>query len=200
MIGTHNKGNILLVDDARLICHILGNILSEHGYEVRSVGSGKLALEEVSKEVPDLILLDIEMPEMTGYQVCEKLKGNEKFKDIPVIFISGYSNTTDKVKAFSQGGVDYMTKPFQEEELLARVATHLNLRRYYLELQHRNREIHKAFTEVKVVEQELRDNMLDLERFSRLAVDREQHMISLKKEVNQLLVELHREKKYNILE
>jgi len=101
----------------------------ERGYKPRSVLSGKLALQAARTEPPDLILLDITMPEMNGYEVCEQLKADAALKEIPVIFISALSETIDKVKAFRVGGVDYVTKPFQFEEVYARVQTHLQLRR-----------------------------------------------------------------------
>jgi two-component system sensor histidine kinase/response regulator len=110
-------------------------MLKEQGYKVRPVPSGKLALQVAQIEPPDLILLDILMPEMNGYEVCERLKADKRLKEIPVIFISALGETMDKVKAFSVGGVDYVTKPFQFEEVHARVRTHLELRRQRRELQ-----------------------------------------------------------------
>lgn len=102
---------------------------------MRPVPSGKLALQVAQIEPPDLILLDILMPEMNGYEVCERLKADKRLKEIPVIFISALGETIDKVKAFSVGGVDYVTKPFQFEEVHARVRTHLELHRQRRELQ-----------------------------------------------------------------
>ncbi|MEM7032695.1 MAG: hybrid sensor histidine kinase/response regulator [Chloroflexota bacterium] len=119
--------DILAVDDTRANLRLLTSILTEQGYNVRPVPNGRLALSSVEAKPPDLILLDIDMPEMTGFEVCERLKADERFQDIPVLFISVLSDTTDKVKAFSVGGVDYITKPFQAEEVLARVQTHLAL-------------------------------------------------------------------------
>jgi signal transduction histidine kinase len=131
----HALAEILLVDDTPANLQLLSGMLKEQGYKVRPVPSGKLALQVSKIEPPDLILLDILMPEMNGYEVCEKLKADNRLKDIPVIFISALSETIDKVKAFSVGGVDYVTKPFQFEEVHARVQTHLELRRQKLELQ-----------------------------------------------------------------
>jgi signal transduction histidine kinase len=110
-------------------------MLKDDGYKVRPVPSGKLALQAAEAEAPDLILLDINMPEMDGYEVCTRLKEHETLSGIPVIFISALTETIDKVKAFEMGGVDYITKPFQFEEVRARVQTHLTLRRQFLELQ-----------------------------------------------------------------
>ncbi|HCE46045.1 MAG TPA: hybrid sensor histidine kinase/response regulator [Lentisphaeria bacterium] len=128
-INTKTSPNILIVDDTPANVLLLEKMLSERGYKTRSVISGKLALQAARAEQPDLILLDINMPEMNGYQVCEQLKSDASLRDIPVIFISALDGTIDKVKAFNAGGVDYVTKPFQCEEVYARVLTHLKLRR-----------------------------------------------------------------------
>ena len=103
-------------------------MLAEQGYQVRPVPDGPLALAAAQAEPPDLILLDIRMPEMDGYEVCGRLKADAHTRDIPIIFISALDATQDKVRAFQTGGVDYVTKPFQFEEVLARVETHLALR------------------------------------------------------------------------
>ena len=120
-------GQIAVIDDLAANLHLLSNLLEDAGYDVRPFPRGKLALEGIAYSVPDLVLLDIQMPEMNGYEVCEKLKANELTQNIPVIFISALNETFDKVKAFQVGGVDYISKPFQAEEVLARVATHLDL-------------------------------------------------------------------------
>ena len=125
-----NPGNLLIVDDTPANLTLLASLLKEKGHRVRPVPGGKLALKAVESEPPDLILLDINMPDMSGFEVCERLKIDSRFCDIPVIFISALTETLDKVKAFGTGGVDYITKPFQFEEVEARVATHLELRRY----------------------------------------------------------------------
>ena len=121
--------NILIVDDTPANVLLLVRMLAARGYNPRPVPSGKLALESARADPPDLILLDVAMPEMNGYEVCEQLKSDPVLKEIPVIFISALSDTMDKVKAFRVGGVDYVTKPFQFEEVYARVQTHLRLRR-----------------------------------------------------------------------
>ena len=122
------KGNILVVDDTRDNLRLLNSILTAAGYLVRPVPLASRALAGARSLPPDLILLDIMMPEMDGYAVCEQLKADERTRDIPVIFISALHETFDKVRAFSVGGVDYISKPFQAEEVLARVATHITLR------------------------------------------------------------------------
>jgi signal transduction histidine kinase len=121
--------SILIVDDTPANVLLLVRMLGERGYTARSVLSGKLALQAARTEPPDLILLDINMPYMNGYEVCAQLKADPALQEIPVIFISALSETLDKVKAFRVGGVDYVTKPFQLEEVCARVQTHLRLRR-----------------------------------------------------------------------
>ena len=128
-------GNILVVDDVPANLTLLTGMLKEKGHRVRPVPSGKLALKAVEHELPDLILLDITMPEMDGFEVCRRLKQDTRFHDIPIIFISALTETLDKVKAFGSGGVDYVTKPFQFEEVEARVETHLKLRRYQVHLE-----------------------------------------------------------------
>ncbi len=132
------KGDILIVDDTPINLRLLGQMLLEHGYHVRPVPDGAMALDAVAAEPPDLILLDILMPGIDGYEVCERLKADAQTRDIPIIFISALDATEDKVKAFEIGGVDYVTKPFQIEEVLARVETHLALRRLQKQLQDAN--------------------------------------------------------------
>ncbi len=132
--STH-AGDILVVDDAPANLSLLESVLTERGYRVRPTPSGAIALEAAEAEPPDLILLDIRMPHMDGFEVCRRLKQSERLRGVPVIFLSALSDTVDKVKAFSMGGVDYVTKPFQIEELEARVETHLSLRRLQLQLE-----------------------------------------------------------------
>lgn len=121
-----HRGNILIIDDQLDSLRLLTNILSEQGYEVSSAISGVMALKTLQAIEPDLILLDVNMPHMNGYTICEKLKDNPNTCEIPIIFISALDNTFDKVKAFRVGGVDYITKPFQVEEVLARIENHLH--------------------------------------------------------------------------
>lgn len=130
--------SILIVDDTPANLRLLAGMLHEHGFRVRPVPSGELALKAARAEAPDLVLLDINMPDMDGYEVCRELKSDSKLSQIPVIFISALTETLDKVKAFSLGGVDYITKPFQLEEVLVRVRTHLTLRRLQADLERHN--------------------------------------------------------------
>ncbi len=121
-------GNILIVDDTPDNLRLLSRMLTEQGYTVRPAPSGKRALATTMKEAPDLILLDIMMPEVNGYEVCNTLKANEQTRDIPVIFLSALDEIKDKVKGFEVGGVDYITKPFNVKEVIVRVETHLKIR------------------------------------------------------------------------
>jgi sigma-B regulation protein RsbU (phosphoserine phosphatase) len=132
------KGDILIVDDTPANLRLLSQMLAEQGYRVRPVPDGSLALAAAQAEPPELILLDIRMPGMDGYQVCERLKADDQTRDVPIIFISALHATEDKVRAFVAGGVDYVTKPFQVGEVLARVETHLALRRLQKQLQDAN--------------------------------------------------------------
>ena len=130
--------NILIVDDTPANLRLLSQMLVGEGYHVRPLPDGPLALAAAQAEPPDLILLDIKMPGMDGYEVCRRLKDGTKTRDIPIIFISALDATEDKVRAFQVGGVDYVTKPFQAAEVLARVATHLALRGLQKKLQDAN--------------------------------------------------------------
>src|SRR5579872_4316386 len=134
----NRTASILVVDDVSANLRVLTGMLKDRGYKVRPVPSGELALLAARKASPDLILLDINMPEMNGYEVCQHLKADEVLRGIPVIFISALNENLDKVKAFAVGGVDYIMKPFQMEELHARVETHLKLRRLQVELEETN--------------------------------------------------------------
>ena len=119
--------DILIVDDTLPNLRLLSSMLSKHGYKVRAVPNGSMALTAVASAPPDLILLDINMPGLNGYEVCERLKADDNTRDIPVIFISALDKAADKVNSFALGGVDYITKPFQVEEVLARVDCHLSI-------------------------------------------------------------------------
>ncbi|MGD1808631.1 diguanylate cyclase [Dapis sp. BLCC M126] len=127
--------NILVVDDLPANLKVLVNILKNQDYKIRKVTNGQSAIKAVKKELPDLILLDIKMPDMDGYEVCQKLKSDKETKDIPIIFISALSEVFDKVKAFEVGGIDYITKPFQQEEVLARIKSQLTIQNQKILLQ-----------------------------------------------------------------
>jgi DNA-binding NtrC family response regulator len=119
---------ILVVDDTPASLRLLTELLTGHGYRIRPAQDGPMALESVAAKTPDLILLDVNMPGMDGYEVCRRLKADEKRSRIPVIFISAFGDTRQKVTGFEAGGLDFITKPFEAEEVLARVRTHLRLR------------------------------------------------------------------------
>ncbi|MCP4348846.1 MAG: response regulator [Desulfobacterales bacterium] len=150
-----SKSSILIVDDTRANLRLLSGILSEENYIVRPVTDGRLAIASAQAYPPDLILLDIMMPRMSGYEVCEKLKADKQTRDIPVIFISARNEILDKVKAFTLGGVDYITKPFQAEEVLIRVQTHLALRNLQKHLEQKNRTLSETLEQLKSIQNQL---------------------------------------------
>ena len=125
----HQQIRLLIVDDIPENLRLLVGILGGQGYKVRAFSEGSYALESAYARPPELILLDVKMPGMDGYAICEQLKADKRTHDIPVIFISALNSTTDKIRALDDGGVDYITKPFQAEEVLARVKTHLTISR-----------------------------------------------------------------------
>ena len=141
MIQNLTSSSIMIVDDTPENLRLLTDLLKNKGYRIRTLPSGKLALKAIENEKPDLILLDINMPEMNGYEVCETLKKDERFRDIPVIFVSALSEAMDKVKAFNSGGVDYVSKPFQSEEVNSRIETHLKIKNLQKKLEHQNKNL-----------------------------------------------------------
>ena len=153
----HMDTEILVVDDLPDNLKLLANILRARGYRVRPATSGQLALRSASLKPPDLVLLDIKMPDMEGYEVCRILKSDAGTADVPVIFISALDETRDKVRGFEAGGVDFITKPFQAEEVLARVETHLSLRRLHQQLERQNAQLQKESAERLETERELRE-------------------------------------------
>ncbi len=122
------KISILIVDDNPDNLRLLAGFLSADGYQIRAASNGRQALDAVAKKLPDLILLDLMMPKIDGYEVCRRLKADTNTRSIPILFISALDETMDKVKAFEVGGVDYIVKPFQPAEVLARVKTHISLK------------------------------------------------------------------------
>jgi sigma-B regulation protein RsbU (phosphoserine phosphatase) len=158
--------HILIVDDMPANLSVLTSMLNQRGYLVRPAISGPVALKAAQKSLPDLILLDIMMPGMDGYEVCEQLKENPQTREIPVIFISALSDILDKVRAFNVGGVDYITKPFQAEEVLARVQTHLALRATQQQLQSEVAErqvaevsLHQTLKELQILYGRIQDEL-----------------------------------------
>jgi class 3 adenylate cyclase/AmiR/NasT family two-component response regulator len=155
--------SILIVDDTPANLRILSQVFDEHGYRVRIANSGKRALEAIESNPPDLILLDIMMPELSGYEVCKELKSRPHTREIPVIFISALDAAEDKVNAFAAGGVDYVTKPFHFEEVLARVRTHLSIRALQKRLEIKNRQLEEEISERKRIEEKLVEYAADLQ-------------------------------------
>lgn len=170
-------GDILIVDDTLDNLRLLSAMLAEQGYDVRSVTNGATALMGIRAQAPDLILLDINMPGMNGYEVCRQLKADPATCEIPVIFISALNEVFDKVKAFSVGGVDYIAKPFQVEEVMVRIENQLKLKRLQAQLQSQNARLQQAEVELRqALEQEQALNqrieeMATLEERNRIARD-----------------------------
>ena len=141
------KADILVIDDTPENLNLLSAMLTEQGYKVRSVTKGSTGIRGANAVPPDLILLDVNMPEMNGYEVCQHLKGSDRTREIPVIFISALGDVLDKVKAFAVGGVDYITKPFQLEEVLARIENHLTIWKLQQQLQAQNERLQQEISE-----------------------------------------------------
>ncbi len=160
---TPSKADILVVDDTRANLRFLAEILTQQGYAVRPALNGPMALSSAQARPPDLILLDIMMPQMDGYEVCGRLKADARTRDIPVIFLSALNEVVDKVRAFEIGGVDYITKPFQVQEVLARVETHLTLCRLQRRLREKNEMLMCEVAERKRAQTALEQYAEDLE-------------------------------------
>jgi signal transduction histidine kinase len=168
------KGDILIVDDALPSLRTLSTMLTEQEYEVRGVTNGPMALIAVEAKLPDLILLDVRMPEMDGYEVCQRLKENVATSRVPVIFLSASDELVDKVSGFAVGGVDYISRPFQLEEVLARIEAHLTLGKLRKQLEAQNEQLRHEIGERQQTEVELsryRDRLEELvqERTAELA-------------------------------
>ncbi len=187
------RQEILVVDDTPASLRLMTELLTRHGYHVRPADDGSLAMESVAAKAPDLILLDINMPGMDGYEVCRHLKADEKSRRIPVIFISGFGDTHRKVAGFEAGGIDYITKPFEAEEVLARVGTHLRLRQaeealrhahdtLELRVQERTAELHASNQALRKSEEEARRAF---EEIQQLKTQLEQQNAYLREEVVQ---------------
>jgi diguanylate cyclase (GGDEF)-like protein len=136
-----SMAKILLIDDSRLVAHVAKAMLTKRGHEVVLAEDGMAGLEAAKFQGPDLILLDLIMPVMDGYQVCQGLKEGESTQEIPVIMLTSKAEPADKVKGLEMGAVDYVTKPFDEAELVARVSIHLRLKELYETVQEKNRQL-----------------------------------------------------------
>jgi two-component system cell cycle response regulator len=159
------EGTILVVDDMPENVNLLSRILMHQGYTVNTAEDGFKAIESAQEFSPDLILLDINMPTMDGYETCKRLKQDERTIDIPVIFISALDGIEDKIRAFRAGGVDYIPKPFEYEEVQARVKTHLAIQRLRIQLKASNRELSTQIDSLKRSEELIRERQLKLDAF-----------------------------------
>ncbi|MEG4534112.1 diguanylate cyclase domain-containing protein [Microcoleus sp. D2_18a_D3] len=153
--ATNYRGNILIVDDLPDNLRLLGRSLRRHGYKVRCATTGEMAIRAAQSPWTELILLDIKLPDLDGYEVCKQLKSNEQTTSIPIIFLSVLNETFNKVQGLAVGGVDYIAKPFQIEEVLARVETHLTIRRLQQSLQEQNLRLLREMEERQRLEASL---------------------------------------------
>ncbi len=151
MEDMERKAKILIVDDEPINVMIANKILQKNGYDTITAKNGQEALDVTSSESVDLILLDIMMPAMSGFEVCSKLQQDDKLKDIPVIFLTAVTDKESIVKGFDAGGKDYLTKPFNTPELLARVRAHAELKLSRDKQQHLIEELQKAISEIKTL-------------------------------------------------
>jgi diguanylate cyclase (GGDEF)-like protein len=159
-INPSHLGDLLVVDDLPENLEFLSNILTQQGYKVRCVLNGNMALRVAKAAQPDLILLDIKMPEIDGFEVCRQLKLNPETQEIPVIFLSALDQIEDKVQGFNLGGVDYISKPFQVEELLARVNNHIQLRQAQAQVKQLNTELEqRVIQRTAQLEQEIGERL-----------------------------------------
>ncbi len=163
-----NREKILVVDDRPDNLELLSTILTSQGYEVEESDRGKLAIEAAKAGSPDIILLDISMPEIDGFEVCQRLRSDPKTKDIPIIFISALKEATNKTQAFAFGGNDYITKPFQIEEVIARVKNQLKIQRLQTELKAQNARLKKEIRERQIAEAKLVELNQKLSRLATL--------------------------------
>ncbi len=148
----NRNSTILVVDDNTDNLRLLAGILGEQQYQVRLARNGSYALATIHKQAPDLVLLDIMMPEMDGFEVCRRLKADEQTAGIPIIFISALGEIDEKVRAFSYGAVDYITKPFQVEEVLARVKMHLKMMYMQKSLALKNAQLEDALDQIQILQ------------------------------------------------
>ncbi|UZE95054.1 sensor histidine kinase [Alkalimarinus alittae] len=166
MVFSEPRSQVLLVDDNPQNLKVLFDTLEGSDYRLLLANNGKKALAIAEKLKPDLILLDIMMPEMDGYEVCDTLKSNPSLRDIPVIFLSALDDVESKVKGFEKGGIDYIAKPFQPKEVVSRVATQIKLRRLEQQLKEKNRELSADNIEMQLKLEAQREHLAHFSRLS----------------------------------
>ena len=196
-VPSQNISKILIVDDIPVNLKVLGDILKSEGYKVRPVPNGILALQVAEKEKPDLMLLDIMMPDMDGYEVCRRFKESQYLNDVPIIFISALNDTNDIVKALLSGGSDYITKPFRAEEVKARVATHLKIYQQSKELQELNATKDKFFS---IIAHDLRGPLGGLMGLTEIMADESQQFLPHEKSALMLDLSHSARNIFNLLE
>lgn len=158
MSQSSSQGNVLVVDDSPTMRRVLASILVGNGYQVSLEESGSRAIARAEAEPPDIFLVDVEMPEMDGFELCEQLKARPTLRDIPVIFISAHSDRFDKIRAFGVGAADYVTKPFDIDEVQARIRTHVELRRLHIRQAEQNALLREQNEQLRALEK-LRDDL-----------------------------------------
>ncbi len=185
----HIQQSILIVDDNISNLQILANIISAENYRIAMAKDGVSALDFITREKPDLILLDIMMPMMDGFEVCRRLKSRKDAKEIPIIFISALTDTASKIKGFDAGGVDYITKPFHNKEVLARISAHLHIQTLQKSLQEKNILLQQEVEERKQIEKELRTAKKALETANKNLEKRVQDELEKRLKQQQLLIQ-----------
>ena len=157
MTETETPARLLIIDDTPVNLRLLIDMLRQQAYTVRGVSNGDMGLTIAAAQQPDLILLDIDMPEMDGYEVCRRLKASDATSEIPVVFLSALDQPLDKVKAFEVGGIDYISKPFRVEEVLARVRMHLDHAALARAVAERNTQLEEANARLKETNRQLQE-------------------------------------------
>ena len=156
------KSHILIVDDVMINIQLVGSLLEEEGYQVSFANDGATALASVEKDRPDLIFLDINMPEMDGFEVCKRIKSSPNHIDIPIIFLTSHDNADQIEKAFDLGAVDYVTKPFRFKEVKARLETHLSINHYQKVIELKNKKLEHALFELERKNKDLAKTLNEL--------------------------------------
>ncbi len=168
MLDSPNNALILIIDDNPNNLEVIFNILTQSGFEIAVAVSGESAIEQIKEELPDLILLDVLMSGIDGFETCKLLKSDPLTQDIPIIFMTVLTDPISRVKGLSLGAVDYITKPFSEEEVLARIKVHLKLRFFMKSLAEKNLRLNEEITKCQIVETALQTALQELEKFAAL--------------------------------